>query len=120
MPNKSGTSYFVTDKDCETAFAQCKACEFIADNRQYKSVVDATFLRVSDNDEVNAYCAHLSDEVREYLLKEYPGTDYADGNNRDVPVGYDGGARVRVHRPYQEDGRGEEDAHVGLRTSDKF
>lgn len=76
MPNKSGTSYFVTDKDCETAFAQCKACEFIADNKQYKAVVDATFLRVSDDDNVNAYCAHLSDAVREYLLQEYPGPDW--------------------------------------------
>lgn len=76
MPNKSGTSYYVTDKDCETAFAQCKSCEFIADNAKYKSVLEGTYLVVKDTDEINAYCAHLTDMVRNYLNQSYPVVDW--------------------------------------------
>ena len=76
MPYQSGTSYYVTDKDCETAFAQCKSCEFIADNRNYRSIVEGTYLTIRDTDAINAYCATITDPVRNYLQQHYPVADW--------------------------------------------
>lgn len=76
MSHKSGTSYYVTDKDCETAFAQCKSCEFIADNKNYRSIVESTYLTVRDTDDINASCGRLTDDVRNYLNQYYPVVDW--------------------------------------------
>lgn len=76
MPYKPGTSYYVTDKDVETAFAQCKACVFVTENGRYKEVLDGTYLNVSDDDTVNAYCATLSDTFRNYLKQNYHVVDW--------------------------------------------
>lgn len=76
MPYQSGTSYYVTDKDCETAFAQCKSCGFIADNRNYSSVVAGTYLTIRDTDAINASCARIGDAVRNHLQAYYPVVDW--------------------------------------------
>lgn len=76
MPNKSGTSYYVTDEDCETAFSQCKSCKFITENRTYKSIVESTYLSIRDTDDINAACATLTDSVRNYLNQTYPVVDW--------------------------------------------
>lgn len=78
MPNKSGTSYYVTDKDCETAFAQCKSCEFIANNSTYRAVVEGTYLTIRDTDDINASHGRITDMVRNYLNQSYPVVDWND------------------------------------------
>lgn len=76
MSYKSGTSFYLIDEDCETAFTQCVSCRFVAENDRYKEVADSCFLRVADNDEVNAYCATISDPVRAYLRRNMPEVNW--------------------------------------------
>lgn len=76
MSHESGTSYYVTDKDCETAFAQCKSCEFIADNRNYRSIVGSTYMVIRDTDAINASCGKLTDAVRNYLDQVSPSVGW--------------------------------------------
>ena len=76
MPYQSGSSFYLTDEDCETAFSQCKSCRFVTENNHYKEVVDGCFLRVADTDVINAYCATISDPVRSYLRRNMPSENW--------------------------------------------
>ena len=72
MPYKPGTSYIVTEEDCENAFEQCRACPFVSKNPTYKEVSEGIFLTVAEGDEVNAYMLALNDKWRKTLRKTYP------------------------------------------------
>lgn len=76
MSYKPGTSYIVTDKDCETAFAQCRACNFVQDNKKYRDVVDGTYLTIRDDDDINAYCGGITDAFRNYLKRYWGQVDW--------------------------------------------
>lgn len=76
MSYKPRTSYYVTDKDCEAAFAQCKSCCYVRENKHYRSIVEGTYLTVHETDDINATCGRLTDTVRNSLMRTCPQVDW--------------------------------------------
>ena len=77
MPYKPGTTYYVTEADCRTAFDQCKGCNYVSSNERYKDCADRVYLDIEwDDDHVNAGAARIDDQVRPYLQKEMPEVNW--------------------------------------------
>ena len=77
MSYKPGTTYRVTDTDCQTAFEQCKGCSFISSNERYKDCANRVYLDIEEDDDlVNAFAAQISDQARPYLQKAFSDVNW--------------------------------------------